>query len=108
MDGHSMCRVRIFKKAQKRILICIFQDIITHFNIFVNTTATCHIPPTPPHSASANKKLRPKHQPEFSYCYFIFSRAQRAASCSARFLLLPEPTPIVAPFSLTSTSNRLS
>ena len=37
-----------------------------------------------------------------------FSRATRAASCSARFLLLPLPVPTTVPFRQTSTTKCLS
>ena len=41
--------------------------------------------------------------------YFCrYSRATRAASCSARFLLLPTPLPITWSLRLTSTRNSLS
>ena len=37
-----------------------------------------------------------------------FSMVARAAACSARFLLLPEPQPTTVPLSSTCTSNFLS
>ena len=46
-------------------------------------------------------------------CPFYFfgksdSKATRAASCSARFLLVPSPRPTTTPLSISSTRNRFS
>ena len=59
-------------------------------------------------AAPLQKQITPVSFLTGVFCYPIVSNAARAASCSARFLLLPDPQPMVVPFSLTSTSNRLS
>ena len=57
------------------------------------------------------KKPRQIPLPGSVLCYFpgnSASMATRAASCSARFLLVPEPEPMGFPLSRTSTQKRLS
>ena len=97
------CHQNMIHKMHSKALYKIIQLIIPQNNIFVNQMTNGRF--FHPHT---NRKPRLNDQPGLSYHYAIFSIAQRAASCSARFLLLPEPVPIVVPLSLTSTSNRLS
>ena len=51
--------------------------------------------------------LRGPPSPKGKVFYCNFSRAFLAASCSARFLLLPMPSPTEFPLTQTCTTNSL-